>query len=80
MIEGMVARLAARLETEPGDIEGWLRLLNAYSVMGRKDAALAALGKARAGLANDAAALARIGEAARTLGLETMPSAATSGP
>lgn len=80
MIEGMVARLAARLETEPGDIEGWLRLLNAYSVMGRKDAALAALGKARAGLANDAAALARIGEAARTLGLETVPSAATSGP
>ncbi|MGE4220227.1 MAG: c-type cytochrome biogenesis protein CcmI [Alphaproteobacteria bacterium] len=35
MVEGMVARLAARLKEQPGDIEGWLRLARAYEVLGR---------------------------------------------
>jgi cytochrome c-type biogenesis protein CcmH len=34
MIRGMVERLAERLEQEPGDLEGWLRLGNAYRVLG----------------------------------------------
>jgi cytochrome c-type biogenesis protein CcmH len=34
MIAGMVAKLAARLEAEPGDAEGWVRLGRAYVVMG----------------------------------------------
>ncbi|MDX2308454.1 MAG: c-type cytochrome biogenesis protein CcmI [Hyphomicrobium sp.] len=80
VIESMVARLAARLDKEPGDVEGWLRLLNAYGVMGRKDAALAALVKARAGLAGDAPALARIEEAARSLGIDAASSAKPGGP
>ncbi|GAB5458939.1 MAG: c-type cytochrome biogenesis protein CcmI [Henriciella sp.] len=34
IIEGMVAGLAARLEAEPGDITGWVRLIRARMVLG----------------------------------------------
>jgi cytochrome c-type biogenesis protein CcmH len=34
MIRAMVNRLAARLAEEPGDLEGWQRLANAYRVLG----------------------------------------------
>ncbi|RED51563.1 c-type cytochrome biogenesis protein CcmI [Aestuariispira insulae] len=50
MIEGMVDRLAARLEENPDDLEGWRRLARAYQVLGRREAALAAYdGMIRAG-------------------------------
>jgi cytochrome c-type biogenesis protein CcmH len=39
MIESMVAGLAARLKDEPGDVEGWLKLIRSYVVLGRVDAA-----------------------------------------
>ena len=35
MIEGMVASLAVRLEDEPNDIEGWIRLARSYDVLKR---------------------------------------------
>ncbi|GIL39431.1 c-type cytochrome biogenesis protein CcmI [Roseiterribacter gracilis] len=44
-IESMVARLAARLETTPDDVEGWRKLARAYRTMGRTDAARAAFAK-----------------------------------
>ncbi|MEO1553107.1 MAG: tetratricopeptide repeat protein, partial [Pseudomonadota bacterium] len=34
MIEGMVEGLAVRLEQDPNDIQGWLRLIRARTVMG----------------------------------------------
>lgn len=37
MIEGMVDRLAERLQSQPDDADGWLRLVRAYSVLGRPD-------------------------------------------
>lgn len=43
-IRGMVEGLAARLEADPNDPEGWLRLVRAYGVLGetaKRDAALA---------------------------------------
>lgn len=46
MVQSMVARLAARLEEEPGDLEGWLRLANAYRVLDDTDAARDALSRA----------------------------------
>lgn len=39
MIEGMVEGLAVRLEQDPNDIEGWLRLIRARVVMGDTDQA-----------------------------------------
>jgi len=42
MIRGMVERLAARLEQNPADKEGWMRLARAYEVLGDTDKAQAA--------------------------------------
>jgi cytochrome c-type biogenesis protein CcmH len=35
MIDGMVARLAKRLETQPDDLDGWVRLGRSYMVLNR---------------------------------------------
>ncbi len=45
-IRSMVERLATRLEDEPEDLDGWMRLGNAYSVLGEKDLAVNALERA----------------------------------
>ncbi|MBO0661847.1 c-type cytochrome biogenesis protein CcmI [Jiella sp. MQZ9-1] len=47
MIEGMVAELAARLKHNPNDVEGWKRLIRSYAVLGKGDAAKAALQEAQ---------------------------------
>ncbi|MXN65691.1 c-type cytochrome biogenesis protein CcmI [Stappia sp. GBMRC 2046] len=39
MIEGMVAGLDERLRSQGGDAEEWVRLIRAYSVLGRQDKA-----------------------------------------
>ncbi len=46
MIHGMVGRLAARLEQNPNDKEGWTRLAHAYDVLGETDKAEAARARA----------------------------------
>ena len=58
MIEGMVAGLAARLEAQPDDAEGWERLVRSYIVLGRREDAAAALERADAALGEGAARLA----------------------
>lgn len=45
MIEGMVQRLADRLKRNPDDLDGWLRLANAYGVLGRTQEAADAYGQ-----------------------------------
>jgi cytochrome c-type biogenesis protein CcmH len=66
MAEQMVARLAARLEREPQDVEGWVMLMRSYRTLGRDAEAHAALGKALAANPGDAQ---RLRAAAATLGL-----------
>lgn len=39
-IRSMVGRLASRLEEEPDDLDGWLRLANAYTVLGERSKAI----------------------------------------
>ncbi|CAH2600198.1 Cytochrome c heme lyase subunit CcmH [Rhodovastum atsumiense] len=39
MIRGMVEKLAAKLQAEPNDYDGWLRLGRAYAVLGEHDQA-----------------------------------------
>ncbi|MFQ6018161.1 MAG: c-type cytochrome biogenesis protein CcmI [Kiloniellaceae bacterium] len=46
LIRAMVERLAARLEAQPEDFDGWLRLARAYSVLGEPAAAERALDRA----------------------------------
>jgi cytochrome c-type biogenesis protein CcmH len=48
MIRGMVERLAARLEQQPNDKEGWARLAHAYDVLGDPEKAQAARARADA--------------------------------
>src|SRR4051795_1538594 len=70
MIEGMVARLAQRMAENGSDVDGWLRLIKAYSVLGEREKALSAAAKARNALAGNNENLRRIGELAKELGLE----------
>ncbi|MEI9806121.1 MAG: hypothetical protein WDN48_19355 [Pseudolabrys sp.] len=70
MIVGMVARLADRLKQDGGDVEGWLRLLRAYVVLGDRNKAQAAAADARRALAVDPDKLRRIDELAKELGLQ----------
>ena len=70
MIEGMVARLAQRMAENGSDVDGWLRLIKAYTVLGERDKALTAAANARNALAGNNDNLRRIGELAKELGLE----------
>jgi cytochrome c-type biogenesis protein CcmH len=70
MIRGMVDRLAMRLKQNSGDVEGWLRLMRAYMVMGERDKAASALIDARQGVAADAERLRLLNEGAKNLGLD----------
>jgi len=65
MIRGMVAGLAARLEQQPDDPQGWARLVRAYGVLGDTAARDAALGRARALFRDRPADLAVVEAAAR---------------
>lgn len=60
MVADMVGRLDERLKTSGGSIDEWERLVRAYRVMGRTADADAALARARAALAADPAAAARL--------------------
>lgn len=53
MIEGMVGSLAARLEDNPDDLQGWIMLGRSYTVLGRLDEAGAALSRASELAPND---------------------------
>lgn len=46
-IQAMVDGLAARLEENPRDFQGWMQLIRSYAVLKDKDKAVAALAKAR---------------------------------
>ncbi len=60
MIESMVSRLAGRLRQNPDDIEGWIRLIGAYKVLGREDKARSALSEAQTIFADNPDALSRL--------------------
>jgi cytochrome c-type biogenesis protein CcmH len=70
MIRGMVERLASRLKQNGDDVEGWLRLVRAYMVMGDRDKAKSALTDARQAVANDAGRLRQLNEGLKNLGLD----------
>jgi cytochrome c-type biogenesis protein CcmH len=70
MIRGMVDRLATRLKQNGDDVEGWLRLVRAYMVMGDRDKAVSAVTDARQAVANNAERLRQLNEGLKNLGLD----------
>jgi len=70
MIRGMVDRLAERLKRDGTDIDGWLRLVRAYAVLGDRDKARAAASDARRALGSEPDKLRQIDELVKGLGLE----------
>lgn len=70
MIRGMVDRLATRLKQNGDDVEGWLRLVKAYMVMGDTDKAKGALTDARQAVAKDPERLRQLNVGLKNLGLD----------
>lgn len=66
-IRGMVERLSTRLHEDGSDVEGWLRLLRAYMVMGERDKAKTAASEARGALASEPEKLKVLDEGIRDL-------------
>ncbi len=60
MISAMVQRLADRLNSQGGDANSWLRLVNAYMVQGNKAKALAAVQAGKKNLKADKKGVARL--------------------
>ena len=70
MVRGMVDRLAARLKQNGDDVEGWLRLVRAYLVMGEREKAVSARADARQAVGSDTERLRQLNEGLRNLGLD----------
>src|ERR1700760_2349995 len=70
MIKGMVERLATKLKQNGDDVEGWLRLVRAYLVMGDQDKAKGALHDARQAVSGDAERLKQLNDGLKNLGLD----------
>lgn len=69
MIEGMVTSLDARLRDEPGDAEGWMRLVRSYAVLGRQEQAQDALSRGTEALGAGSEGAKKLAELARSLGV-----------
>ena len=69
MIQSMVARLAERLGKNGDDVEGWLKLMRAYSVLAATDKAKQAYNDARKAMSHDKGALARLEALAKQLNI-----------
>jgi len=70
MIRGMVQKLADQLHSDGGNVEGWLRLVRAYAVLGDSGKAKAAAADAKRALASHPDEIKRIDDLVKGLGLE----------
>lgn len=68
-IRGMVDALAARLEQNGADVEGWLRLVRSYAVLGEAQKARDAFARGKAALASDTTGRERLDALGRELNL-----------
>jgi cytochrome c-type biogenesis protein CcmH len=69
MVQSMVDRLAARLDANPRDGDGWIRLMRARMVLNDPAGAHTALTKGKAAFRDDRAEQSRLDAAAQTLGV-----------
>ena len=70
MVRGMVEGLAGRLETQPGDLDGWLMLIRSYAVLQDATAASDAVRKAKVAFKDAPDSLHQIIRLADSLGVE----------
>ena len=70
MIRGMVQRLADRLHANGKDVDGWMRLVRAYAILGDRDKAKDAAADARRALSDQPDQIKRIDDLVKGLGLE----------
>jgi cytochrome c-type biogenesis protein CcmH len=70
MVQGMVDRLATRLKQDGNDVEGWLRLVRAYMVLGDRDKAKQAVADARQAVGSDADRLRQLNDGLKNAGLD----------
>ena len=71
MIRGMVAGLESRLHDNGADVDGWLRLVRAYAVLGNRDKAKNAAADARRALADHPEEIKQIDDLVKGLGIES---------
>jgi cytochrome c-type biogenesis protein CcmH len=76
MIRGMVDRLAARLRQDGSDVDGWVRLVRSYKVLGETEKSRAAAAEAQQALAGDAGKLQQLNAALKDLDSGNAASAA----
>ncbi len=69
-VQAMVRGLAARLDANPKDLDGWIMLIRSYAALGDKDKAKAALAKARSVFAGDADAVRSLDQQAHNSALD----------
>ncbi len=70
MVRAMVERLAERLHADGSDVDGWLRLMRAYMMLGNRDQAHTAAIDARQALHDAPEKLRRIEEGVRKFGVD----------
>lgn len=69
MIRGMVASLDAKLSENPDNLEGWLRLVRSYAVLGDAPAAASALQRAQVAFPDGSEGAQALAELAASLGI-----------
>jgi cytochrome c-type biogenesis protein CcmH len=69
MVRGMVQRLADRLHADGGNVDEWLRLVQAYIVLGDRDKAKGAAADAKRALSDHPDEIKRIDDLVKGLGL-----------
>jgi cytochrome c-type biogenesis protein CcmH len=69
MVRGMVERLAERLKRDGSDVDGWIRLVRAYTVLGEREKARDAASEARQALKAEPDKVRRLDELVNALAL-----------
>lgn len=69
MVRGMVSKLAERLKRDGSDLDGWMRLVRSYVVLGEREKALSAAAAARQSIGADADKRQRFDEFVKSLGV-----------
>jgi cytochrome c-type biogenesis protein CcmH len=78
MIGRMVESLAARLKKDDSDLDGWVRLVRSYKVLGQPDKANAAAAEARRAFAGDADKMRQLDASLNALESGNVAAAATT--